>query len=157
MLIILQWLLGIALWLLWVCQAVRIELRLTLVQQSQIQIRRMGCSYITPGSWNLSGRRSRLGCYIINSPMFWIRRLGEEDALAAAINLQWDAGVMLSNLQVIGQFVISLHRMSSEMLNDAGDGTCGVPFGGGHGSVYCAAGASGGPVHGRDGFMASSD
>ena len=54
---------------------------------------------------------------LYDSPMFWIRRLGEEDALAAAINLQWDAGVMLSNLQVLEQFVTSLHQMSSEMLN----------------------------------------
>ena len=50
---------------------------------------------------------------LYHSPMFWIRHLGEEDA----INLQRDAGVMLSNLQVLGQFMTSLHRMSSEMLN----------------------------------------
>ena len=57
---------------------------------------------------------ARLLCH---SPMFWIRRLGEQDAMGAAINLQRDAGAMLSNLQVLGQFVTSLHRMSSEMLN----------------------------------------
>ena len=54
---------------------------------------------------------------LYHSPMFWIRRLGEEDVLAVAINLQRDAGFMLSNLQVLGQFVTSLHRMSSEILN----------------------------------------
>ena len=43
-------------------------------------------------------------------------RLGEEDALAAAVNLQRDAGVMLSNLQIRSQFVTSLHRMSSDMM-----------------------------------------
>ena len=43
--------------------------------------------------------------------------MGEEDALAAAINLLRDAGLMISHLQVLGQFVTSLHRMSSEMLN----------------------------------------
>ena len=37
--------------------------------------------------------------------------------MAAAINLQRDAGVMLSNLQILSQFVTSLHRMSTEMLN----------------------------------------
>ena len=42
--------------------------------------------------------------------------MGEEDAVAAAINLQRDAGVMLSNLQILSQFATSLHRMSTEML-----------------------------------------
>ena len=43
--------------------------------------------------------------------------MGEEDALAAAVGLQRDAGIMLSNLQILSQFVTSLHRMSSEMLD----------------------------------------
>ena len=33
--------------------------------------------------------------------------------MAAAVNLQQDAGIMLSNLQIISQFVTSLHRMPS--------------------------------------------
>ena len=37
--------------------------------------------------------------------------------MAAAVNLQRDAGIMLSNLQIISQFVTSLHRMSSEMMS----------------------------------------
>ena len=32
-------------------------------------------------------------------------------------NSKWDAGLMSSNLQVLGQFVTSLNRMSSEVLN----------------------------------------
>ena len=36
--------------------------------------------------------------------------------MAAAVNLQRDAGLMLSNLQVLSQFVTSLHRMSCEMM-----------------------------------------
>ena len=51
------------------------------------------------------------------APAFWVQRLGEDDAVAAAINLQRDAGVMLSNLQIHSQFVTSLRRMSTEMLN----------------------------------------
>ena len=35
--------------------------------------------------------------------------------MAATVNLQRDAGIMLSNLQILSQFVMSLHRMSSEM------------------------------------------
>ena len=42
-------------------------------------------------------------------------QLGEEQAMAAALNLQRDAGIMLSNLQILSQFATSLHRMSSEM------------------------------------------
>ena len=53
---------------------------------------------------------------LYHSPGFWIKRLGEEDALVAAVGLQWDAGIILSNLQILSQFVTSLHRMSSEML-----------------------------------------
>ena len=37
--------------------------------------------------------------------------------MAAAINLQRDAGLMMTNLQILAQFVTSLNRMSSEMLN----------------------------------------
>ena len=56
---------------------------------------------------------ARLLC---RSPTFWVDQLGREQAMAAAVNLQWDTGIMLSNLQVMSQFVTSLHRMSSEMM-----------------------------------------
>ena len=36
--------------------------------------------------------------------------------MTAAVNLQRDAGFMMSNLQILAQFVTSLNRMSSEML-----------------------------------------
>ena len=51
------------------------------------------------------------------SPSFWVDRLGEECAMAAAVKLQRDAGLMMSNLQILAKFVTSLHRMSSEMMN----------------------------------------
>ena len=51
------------------------------------------------------------------SPSFWVDRLGQDSAMAAAVNLQRDAGFMMSNLQILGQFVTSLHRMSAEMLS----------------------------------------
>ena len=53
-------------------------------------------------------------CLLYRSPTFWVDRLGEEQAMAAVDNLQRDAG---SNLQILSQFVTSLHRMSSEMLS----------------------------------------
>ena len=52
-----------------------------------------------------------------HSPSFWVNRLGQECAMAAAVNLQRDAGLMMSNLQILAQFVTSLHSMSSEMLS----------------------------------------
>ena len=52
-----------------------------------------------------------------HSPSFWVDRLGQESAMAAAVNLQRDAGFMMSNLQILAQFVMSLHRMSAEMLS----------------------------------------
>ena len=51
-----------------------------------------------------------------HSPTFWVDQLGEEQTMAAAVNLQWDAGIMLSNLQILSQFATSLHHMSSEMM-----------------------------------------
>ena len=45
-----------------------------------------------------------------HSPSFWVDRLGQKSAMAAA-------GFMMSNLQILAQFVMSLHRMSSEMLS----------------------------------------
>ena len=32
---------------------------------------------------------------LYHSPKFWVDRLGEENAMAAAVNLQRDAGIML--------------------------------------------------------------
>ena len=46
---------------------------------------------------------------LYHSPTFWVQRLGEEDELAAAVNLQRDAGLMSSNLQIRSQFVTSLN------------------------------------------------
>ena len=54
---------------------------------------------------------------LYHSPSFWVDQLGEECAMAAAVNLQRDADLMLSNLQILSQFVTSLHRMSSEMMS----------------------------------------
>ena len=54
---------------------------------------------------------------LYDSPTFWVDRLGEENAMAAAVNLQRDAGIMLSNLQILSQFVTLQHRMSSEIMS----------------------------------------
>ena len=54
---------------------------------------------------------------LYRSPTFWVDQLGKEQAMAAAVNLQHDAGIILSNLQILSQFATSLSRMSSEMMD----------------------------------------
>ena len=54
---------------------------------------------------------------LFRSPAFWVQHMGPEDAVAAAVNLQPDDGLMSSNLQILCQFVTSLQRMSSEVHN----------------------------------------
>ena len=54
---------------------------------------------------------------LYHSPTFWVDQLGKEQAMAAAVNLQRDAGIMLSNLQILSQFAMSLSRMSSDMMD----------------------------------------
>ena len=46
-----------------------------------------------------------------HSPEYWLHHLGHENAL----QLQHDAGLILSNIQVLQQFVTSLNRTSSEV------------------------------------------
>ena len=43
-------------------------------------------------------------------------RLGKDQAMAVAINLQRYAGIMLSNLQILSQFATALHSMSFQMM-----------------------------------------
>ena len=43
--------------------------------------------------------------------------MDRKDAVAVVLNLQRDAGLMSSNLQILSQFVTSLHCMSSEVLS----------------------------------------
>ena len=60
---------------------------------------------------------------LFRSPAFWVQHMDPEDAVAAAVNLQHDAGLMSSNLQILCQLVTSLQRMSSEVLSlDMGQG-----------------------------------
>ena len=47
------------------------------------------------------------------SPKYWLHHMGREKMLSAALQLQHDTGLILSNIQVLHQFVTSLNRMSS--------------------------------------------
>ena len=55
------------------------------------------------------------------SPEYWLHHMGRQRTLAAALQFQHDRGLILSNLQVLGQFVTSLNRMSSEVMRVAFD------------------------------------
>ena len=55
------------------------------------------------------------------SPEYWLHHMGRDRTMAAVLQLQHDVGLILSNLQVLGQFVTSLNRMSSEVMRVAFD------------------------------------
>ena len=50
------------------------------------------------------------------SPDYWLHNMTRDQAISAALQLQRGAGLIMSNLQVFGQFVTSLNRMSSEVM-----------------------------------------
>ena len=49
-------------------------------------------------------------------PGYWLHHMDREQAVSGALQLPHDAGLMMSNLQVLGQFVTLLNRMSSEVM-----------------------------------------
>ena len=50
------------------------------------------------------------------SPEYWVHHMGVENALSAALQLQHDAGLVLSNIQVLQQLVTSMGRTASDVL-----------------------------------------
>ena len=53
---------------------------------------------------------------LTRSPEYWLHHMTHDEAVAAALQLQHDAGLMMTNLQILSQFVTSLNRMSSEVM-----------------------------------------
>ena len=53
------------------------------------------------------------------SPEYWLHHLGHEKTLAAELQLQHDAGLILSNVQVLQQLVTAFNRTSSEVMRVA--------------------------------------
>ena len=84
------------------------------------------------------------------SPEYWLHHMGRDRTMLADLQLQHDAGLILSNLQVLGQFVTSLNRMSSEVMR--------VAFADGSGTVCGAVSpcTTGGVLHGCHGIVAST-
>ena len=52
-----------------------------------------------------------------HSPEYWLHHMGREKTLSAALQLQHDTGLILSNIQVLQQFVTSLNWMSSKVMH----------------------------------------
>ena len=50
------------------------------------------------------------------TPDYWLHHMTRDQAISAALQLQRDAGLIMSNLQVLGQIVMSLNWMSSEVM-----------------------------------------
>ena len=50
------------------------------------------------------------------SPEYWVHHMGREKTLSAALQLQHDAGLILSNMQVLQQLVTALIRTSSDVM-----------------------------------------
>ena len=75
--------------------------------------------------------------------------------LAAALQLQHDAGLILSNVQVLQQFVTSLNRTSSEVMQVA-FGRAPFPADAMQQVVPLVPGSSGGSLYGGHGIVAAA-
>ena len=50
------------------------------------------------------------------SPEYWVEHMGREKTLSAALQLQHDAGLILSNVQILQQLVTALHGASANVM-----------------------------------------
>ena len=55
-------------------------------------------------------------CLLTRSPEYWLHHMGREKTLSAALQLQHDAGLILSNVQVLQQLVTALNRTLSDVM-----------------------------------------
>ena len=53
---------------------------------------------------------------LTRSPEYWLHHMGREKTLSAALQLQHDAGLILSNLQVLQQLVTAFNKTSSDVM-----------------------------------------
>ena len=50
------------------------------------------------------------------SPEYWLEHMGRDRAVSAALRLHHDASLIMTNVQVMSQFVTSLNRTASEVM-----------------------------------------
>ena len=55
------------------------------------------------------------------SPEYWVEHMGRDRAVAAALRLHHDASLIMTNVQVLAQFVTGLNRTASEMMRTVYD------------------------------------
>ena len=93
------------------------------------------------------------GRLLSRSPEYWVQHMGREKTLSVALQLQHDAGLILSNVQVLQQLVTALNGASSGVIvgcpwppavSDRRDATRDVIL----------PSPPGGPLHDSNGFMA---
>ena len=51
-----------------------------------------------------------------HDPEYWVEHMGREKTLSAALQLQHDAGLILSNVQILQQLVTALHGASANVM-----------------------------------------
>ena len=49
-------------------------------------------------------------------PEYWVEHMGREKTISAALQLQHDAGLILSNVQILQQLVTALHGASANVM-----------------------------------------
>ena len=55
-------------------------------------------------------------CLLGRSPEYWLEHMGRDRAVSAALRLHHDASLIMTNVQVMSQFVTSLNRTASEVM-----------------------------------------
>ena len=74
----------------------------------------MGFSSMIRTCWGMWA--PELARLLTRSPEYWLHHRGREKTLSAALQLQHDAGLILSNVQVLQQLVTALKRTSSYVM-----------------------------------------
>ena len=67
---------------------------------------------MTRACWSMLAPRRLLS----HSPEYWVQHMGREKTLSAALQIQHDAGLILSNVQVLQQLVTALNSASSNVM-----------------------------------------
>ena len=74
----------------------------------------MAYPFTTRGSSNGSGFPSRLDSKLVVPR--WVDKLSRDQAVAAAVHLQRDVGLMETNVDVLDQYALSLQKTASRMI-----------------------------------------
>ena len=98
-----------------ICRDASIARRRTRILRRRPHIRATAFSCRTRGFLEYVGtpESARL---LTRWPEYWLHHMTHDEDVVAALQLQHDAGLMMTNLQILSQFVTSLNWISSEVL-----------------------------------------